>query len=183
MSLLKILLENSSWLRYVLITIIIVSTLSLGYTYLYSNQKTPLKIGTGIGEVAPDFTLKNLQGETFSLSSYRGKIVLIDFMSTTCFWCTIEMPELVEFYDEYRSKDLVFLSLDVWPETENQLQKFKEEFGAEWVFAAHANEVALDYKVSGIPVKYMLDKKGVIVWKQGGASKYSVLSEEIDKLL
>lgn len=176
-------LGNGSWSKYIIITIITISALSIGYTYLYNAQGASLEVGTDLGNLAPDFSLRNLEGETFSLSSYRGKVVIIDFMSTTCFWCMVEMPDLVDFYEEYQEKDLEILSLDIWPETENQLRKFKEEYGAEWVFAAFANEVALEYKVTGIPTKYMLDKKGVIVWKQRGSSKFSVLAEEVDKLI
>jgi len=169
--------------KYIIITVIAISALSIGYTYLYNAQGASLEVGTDIGNLAPDFSLRNLEGETFSLSSYRGKVVIIDFMSTTCFWCMIEMPDLVNFYEEYKGKDIEILSLDISPETEDQLRKFKEGYGAEWVFAVLANEVALDYKVTGIPTKYMLDKKGFIVWKQLGASNFSVLSEEVDKLI
>lgn len=168
--------------KYITIVVVTISALSIGYTYLYNAQGASLEVGTDVGNLAPDFSLRNLQGETFSLSSYRGKVVIIDFMSTSCFYCMIEMPDLTDFYEEYQGKDLEILSLDIWPETEDQLRKFKEEFGAEWVFAAFADEVALDYKVTGIPTKYMIDEKGVIIWKQRGSSKISVLSEEVGKL-
>jgi peroxiredoxin len=176
-------LSNGSWSKYIIITIITISALSIGYTYLYNAQGASLEVGTDIGKLAPDFSLKNLEGETFSLSSYRGKVVIIDFMSTTCFWCLVEMPDLVDFYGEYGEEDLEILSLDIWPETEDQLRKFKQDWEAEWVFAAFADEVGLEYKVTGIPAKYMLDKKGVIVWKQRGSTKFSTLAEEVDKLI
>jgi len=58
----------------------------------------------GSSQQAPAFTLTNLAGETVSLDSYKGKILIIDFWATWCPPCVKEIPHFVELYDTYKDQ-------------------------------------------------------------------------------
>ena len=65
-----------------------------------------------VGDMAYDFTLADLDGETWTLSDLRGQPVIINFWATWCGPCRIEMPELQAAYDQYQDQGLVILALD-----------------------------------------------------------------------
>src|SRR5205809_7811112 len=69
---------------------------------------------SGGGASAPDFALPALDGKTVRLSEYRGKsVVLIDFWSTTCDPCMVEMPHLVELYKKHKDEGFVVLAVSL----------------------------------------------------------------------
>jgi thiol-disulfide isomerase/thioredoxin len=174
-------LSKSIRLTVILLAIIGV-TVAAYFGFFMGSSAPDLETGTDVGQLAPDFTLTDLQGNSFTLSSYRGKTVIVGFMSTTCHFCRVEMPELVRFHEEYKTKDVVLMSLDVRVGSTQSLRQFKEEFGAEWIFAPNADDVAREYKIFGIPTKFLIDPNGVIVWKKAGASTYAGLSSRVDEL-
>src|SRR5262249_39697056 len=76
----------------------------------------------GGGAPAPDFSLPSLDGKQVRLSDYRGKTVLIDFWSTTCDPCMVEMPHLVELYKKHKDKGFVVLAVSLdGPESRAQV--------------------------------------------------------------
>ncbi|KXB06378.1 hypothetical protein AKJ53_00450 [candidate division MSBL1 archaeon SCGC-AAA382F02] len=178
---------------YMAIAIVVILTVGISAAWYLSTTheistgnkgKENKNIGTKVGESAPDFTLTDIDGNTFSLSDYRDNVVILDFMATWCSWCVYEMPDLVKFHENYVSQGVVMLSVDVTTsETKAQLRSFKEEYGAEWTFARDTANVGTTYGVKGIPMKYMLNQDGVIVWKHSGATSYSTLESEVSKLL
>lgn len=142
----------------------------------------PLTTGTEVGQLAPDFTLVDIDDKTFSLSDYRGKIVVIDFMATWCGPCVAEMAHLQELHSNYHDQ-IMIMSIDVDPNETNQvIKQFKANYGGDWIFASGPN-VGATYKVTAIPTLYIIDKQGRIVYKNVGLTPYSTLAAEIDKLL
>ncbi|MEK6657188.1 MAG: redoxin domain-containing protein, partial [Nitrospirota bacterium] len=65
-----------------------------------------------IGETAPDFNLKDLEGKDVSLKDFKGKVVFINFWATWCSPCKKEFPELNKFYETYKDNDLVVLAVN-----------------------------------------------------------------------
>ena len=59
-------------------------------------------VGVNVGQVAPDFTLTDLEGNQVSLSDFRGKTVFVNFWATWCPPCRAEMPEIEAIYQEYK---------------------------------------------------------------------------------
>lgn len=133
------------------------------------NEQTPEEDEDIIIE-APDFTLKNLQGEEVSLSDYRGKIVLINFWATWCTWCDKEMPDLQRLDNE--NDDLVVLAVDVM-EDKKKVEKYIEEGKYEFeVVLDEDGEVSQTYLVSGFPTSYFVDKDGILLGGVPGAMTY-----------
>lgn len=82
------------------------------------------------GEPAPDLTLKDLNGNDVSLSSYRGKVVLVNFWATWCEPCRVEIPWLIELQQKYGDKGFVILGIALDEEGKSVVAPFvaKERF-------------------------------------------------------
>ena len=87
-----------------------------------TEPEDPNKEGFEEGNIAPDFEVKLLTGETVKLSDYRGKVVLLNFWATWCSPCRREMPDFQKLHDEL-GEDFVLLAVDKG-ETEENVQKF-----------------------------------------------------------
>ena len=118
------------------------------------------------GKLAPDFTLKNLEGEEVSLSDYRGKIVFLNFWATWCGWCDKEMPDLQKLYEE--NDDLVVLAVDVM-EDKKIVDKYIEEGGYDFeVVLDEEGKVTMTYLAGNLPTTYFIDKEGILLGGKPG---------------
>lgn len=136
------------------------------------------------GKIAPDFTLQSLQGKKISLSSYRGKIVILDFWATWCPPCRQELKIIQKLYDEYKDKDVIILCINSG-ENREKVENFIDENNYTFtVLLDNDGKVSEMYKVKGIPRVLLIDKKGVIIKDITGYSPESekLLKEEIEKI-
>ncbi len=122
----------------------------------------------GIGAIAPDISLPTPQGDTLSLSSLRGKYVLLDFWASWCKPCRAENPNLVKNYTKYNKKgfEIFQVSLD---RTKNAWVQAIEDDNLNW---SHVSDLqywnsgpARLYNIRGIPASFLLDKEGKIIAK------------------
>jgi peroxiredoxin len=124
--------------------------------------------GPRVGQLAPDFTLMDLDGDPITLSDYRGKIVFLNFWATWCPPCRQEMPAIESFYNEHKDEDVVVIGVDL-RETVAEVRHFIEEGGYTWTFVIDTNgQVNRDYRVIAIPASFFLDREGVIRAKTVG---------------
>lgn len=96
---------------------------------LNSDENEDGDVGLSQGNTAPDFELENLDGESVSLSDFRGEKVLVNFWATWCPPCRAEMPDMQDFHEDY--DDAVILSVNL-RETENSdrnVEDFLDEYG------------------------------------------------------
>ena len=131
-----------------------------------------------IGEVAPDFTLKNMQGENQNLAEQRGKIIVINFWASWCGPCRQEMPILESFYDKYNK-----LGVSVWGvnvEQENQAGRdFLKGLNLTFpIFFDETNEISATYQVEAMPTTVIVDRNGKLRYafkgfKPGFEKKYA----------
>lgn len=77
---------------------------------------------------APDFTLKSTDGETVSLSSFKGKFIIIHIATTWCPYCNAEAPHLEKIYEEYKQKGVEVLIIDVKESNELVTERIKNKF-------------------------------------------------------
>ncbi len=132
------------------------------------------KVGIEIGDTAPEIKLPTPEGDSISLSSLRGKIVLIDFWASWCGPCRRENPFVVKAYVDY--KDKTFTSGENFTIYSVSLDKTK----ASWEKAIMDDNLtwpnvsdlaywdcvpAKEYKVRGIPSNFLIDGDGVIIAK------------------
>ncbi|MDE2485246.1 MAG: TlpA family protein disulfide reductase, partial [candidate division NC10 bacterium] len=80
------------------------------------------------GYLAPDFTLKTLEGNTVRLSEFRGqKVVLINFWATWCPPCRVEMPAMQQIYSEYKAKGFEILAVNIESDAKQAISDFVKE--------------------------------------------------------
>jgi len=124
------------------------------------------KAKTALGAVATDFTMKDTEGNDFTLSSLRGKYVLIDFWASWCSPCRSENPNVVKAYNSYKDKgfDIVGVSLD--KDKAAWIKAIKDD-NLTWHHVSDLkfwnNVVARTYGVQSIPYNLLLDKEGKIL--------------------
>jgi peroxiredoxin len=112
------------------------------------------------GLEAPDFTLKYLNGSTFTLSELRGHRVILDFWATWCPPCRREIPHLVRLRNTYDSNDLVIIGIS--PEDEETLSSFATEQRINYSLAREKDLPAPYADVISIPTTFFIDRQGII---------------------
>jgi len=134
------------------------------YTGPYVFQPAPAdaKEGLLVGDIAPNFTLTTLSGETVSLADYRGQAVLINFWATWCGPCRREMPDFNSIYAAEQDRGFVVLAINQ-EESAEQAQAFAEEFEVSFpILLDESGEVGQLYQVRGLPTSYLIDGNGII---------------------
>jgi peroxiredoxin len=121
---------------------------------------------TGKGALAPDITLNDPAGNPQTLSSLRGKIVLLDFWAAWCGPCRRENPNLVSAYAKYHDKgfEIYQVSLD---KTKPEWEAAIKQDGLNWIHVSDlkywSSPIARKYGVESIPANFLLDKEGRII--------------------
>ncbi len=121
-----------------------------------------------VGVQATDFTQDDLDGNPFTLSSLRGKYVLLDFWASWCIPCRAENPHLVEAYAQLKGHDfeIVGVSLD---SDKGAWQQAVEKDGLPWIHVSDLkgwkNEVARRYDINSVPQNLLIDPAGMVVAK------------------
>jgi cytochrome c biogenesis protein CcdA/peroxiredoxin len=134
---------------------------------------SPAVMGLNVGNLAPDFSVITIDGETIRLSELQGKVVLINFWGTWCGPCRREMPDLQALYAQYGDLDFVIVALAVRDKQE-AVEAFREEFGITFDLALdEQNTVTNLYGVTGQPSTFVINRDGTIASRY-----YSVISED-----
>ncbi len=124
---------------------------------------------------APDFKLRDLNGKQISLSSLRGKTVIVDFWATWCGPCKASFPLLQKFWEQHRNNpDITVLAVNTQEQTKGKkrvdvVRKYMEEgkYGFP-VLIDENNEVVKRFEVTGLPTKFFIGPDGKIYFKEVG---------------
>lgn len=115
---------------------------------------------------AINFTYPDINDKQVSLTDFKGKLVLVDVWATWCGPCKREIPALKQLEEEFRGKDIVFMSVSVDEmKDKEKWKKFVTDEGLAGVqlFAGGWSDIAKNYQIKGIPRFMLFDKKGNII--------------------
>jgi peroxiredoxin len=119
-----------------------------------------------IGQVAPDFTLPDLSGKATSLSSFKGKYVLVDFWASWCKPCRMENPNVVQAYNTYKNKNFTILGVSL-DRTKDAWAKAIQADGLTWTHVSDLkfweSAVVPLYGLNSIPSNMLLDPEGKVI--------------------
>jgi len=152
--------------------ILAISCLALLFVLLVSAQAAEEE-----AMVAPNFTLKNLDGEEVSLSQFRGKYVLVNFWATWCGPCKVEMPSLETLYKRFKNKNFVLLAIsnDMFGST--IVKPFVKTRNLNFpILLDQRLKASNSFGVVSLPSTFMIDPEGEIIGSLFGAEDWATPS-------
>jgi tetratricopeptide (TPR) repeat protein/outer membrane lipoprotein-sorting protein len=116
-----------------------------------------------LGRPAPDFKLRDLDGEDFQLAGLKGQVVLLDFWATWCGPCRMAMPVLNSLFKQFKKQDVVIIGIDV-DEDAQTVRNFIHQNHYEYpiLLPPHGDAVIANYSAHALPTMVLIDKNGVI---------------------
>ena len=132
----------------------------------------------------PSFTLTDDKGNTLTNDNLKGKTYMIQGFAPGCSSCAREIATLKNLYEKYQNKGLEVISLDILSEDINGALDTKEQFqGGDWHWTVDLDNVAVKFGMRTLESTYIIDKEGIIRYKDEIISDSDILSQEIEKLI
>jgi len=136
-----------------------------------------------ISRLAPNFVLKDLNRERMELRDYRGKVVLLNFWATWCGPCKIEMPKFDAWQKQYGGEQFQVLGISM-DDSEMPVQAEERRLKLDYPLAMGDPKMVASYGgILGLPVTFLIDRKGKIQAKYLGAADLQSMEQEIKILL
>jgi len=161
-----------------------------------SAQQTPPDSKLAIGDVAPAFTITDLNGKAVSLADYKGKVVVLDFWATWCPPCRASFPGMQLAVNKYKNDpNVVFLFIDVSERVDDYkdaISNFLTNSNYNFYTLAEAKnadntkkKILVDYDIPGIPTKFIIDKEGRVRFKSIGFAPMTPekLADEVSEMI
>jgi cytochrome c biogenesis protein CcmG/thiol:disulfide interchange protein DsbE len=140
-----------------------------------------------IGAPAPTYATLALSGDSVSLASLRGKVVLLNIWATWCHPCRTEIPELRALHAKYKDRGLELVGVSVDADgTDDAIKGFMEEFRMTYpVWRDPDERVSTKFLTIGVPATYLIDRDGILRWRMTGpiAPNDSTLAAAIKRAL
>lgn len=161
---------------------ILLITLTLGLS-AYSQQ------ALYNGAMAPNFSLAGLDGQTYDLSQFRGKVVLVTFWSTRCNICHSELPNMNRLVSRFKGQDVIFLGLTM--DNESKVSAYLKSNTFNFTIVPNSFGAVLQYADRdksgninmGFPAYFLVDQNGIVRMKTNGWDKTPDLDQQITRLV
>ena len=140
--------------------------------------------GWGAEKPAPDFTLKDvLTGKDYSLSQFKGKVVVLNFFTFFCGPCRDEMPDLSKIHEELKGKGLQTFGIALSSDP-TQIRFLVKQLGLQYPVLVGNDKVSDAYgSIAVVPTTVIIDKQGNIAQRIEGTRKKAVFTKLIEPLL
>ena len=133
--------------------------------------------------MAPDFSLKSLQGKTVKLSDHKGKVVMLEFWATWCPPCRAAIPGVEKLHKTYKDKGLVVLSISMDQGGWDSVRTFVKDYGMTYPVLIGTDDAATKYQVRTIPMTVIINKDGKIVKRYIGIGSPEDIEKDILSIL
>lgn len=177
-------MSNRRLLPLSLVILIVVGFIVLLWTGLA--KKEPPTGASGAAQInrpAADFTLPLFSGGNITLSSLKGKPVVLNFWASWCPPCREEALTLEETWQVYQDRDVTFIGIDI-QDREADARAYIEEFGITYPNGPDiGGKITINYGVAGIPVTFFVNREGRIVSRWVGAISEGLLKARIEEIL
>ena len=151
--------------------------------YLAGRRTAQKPKPSATGNLAPDFTVTDIDGRKLSLADYKGKVVLLNFWATWCAPCRTEIPHFVEMQNKLGPEgfQVIGISMD---DDAKPVREFAQQYKLNFPVAVGDDKLAERYGgVLGLPVNFIIDREGRIYARHLGATDVSVFDQEVQDLL
>jgi thiol-disulfide isomerase/thioredoxin len=124
---------------------------------------------------APDFTLGDMDGESYSLSDYRGKVVMVNFWATWCPPCRRELPSMEALYQAFRDEPFTVLAINQWESPDHVFAYMGqlEVFPGFPILFDRDSAVSQTFGIKGLPTTVLIDKRGRVVYRAVGGRDFN----------
>jgi peroxiredoxin len=130
-----------------------------------------------IGQIAPDFAIKDSSGKEVKLTDYRGKLVFLNFWASWCGPCEQEMPDLEFLQKTFKDRKFQMLTVSVDVQPEEALKFYKRlNLSMPW-FPDPGRSVANKYKVQVYPETFIIDRGGHIIKHYPGPINTQIMAQ------
>jgi cytochrome c biogenesis protein CcmG/thiol:disulfide interchange protein DsbE len=134
-----------------------------------------------IGQPAPDFALRALDGGVQRLSDYRGQVVFVNFWATWCPPCRDELPDIQAIYDEKKDQGLVVLEVN-YQESDDEVRDYWDSQGLTMPVLLDSSGSVLDqYRLVGVPDSFFVDRDGILREMHLGAISRKDMLKKLEK--
>lgn len=174
---------RSTLMRWGMPLLLIVGAVAIFALFQSTRQTVPSspQFGGNVGDIAPDFSVPTLEGETFVLSESRGKPTIIFFMAYWCGNCIPEAQALSRLYQENQGQlNVIIIDIDS-SSTPELVEQFKQAANGDaltWAFDLDF-KVASSYQVNALDTTLILDEKGIIVYRDQVPTSYNTLKSAL----
>ena len=150
-----------------------------------SGSQEPSGADPAIGSLAPEFSLKSVpDGKTVTLSSLRGKAVVVNFWATWCGPCKFEMPWLIDLQKKYGDQGLQIVGITKDDSNEDTIAKFTKKMGVNYtILVGNQQVVDLYGGVGGLPTSFFVNRSGKVVHEIIGLDSESKFEDAIKQAL
>ena len=133
---------------------------------------------------APSFELTDDEGSKLASEGLKGKVYIIQGFAPGCSSCAREIATLNKVYEKYKDKGLEIISLDIASNDISSALDTKEQFnGGDWRWALDTDDLAIKLGMRTLESTYIVDKEGIIRYKDESISDANILGKEIEKLI
>lgn len=137
-----------------------------------------------IGKTAPDIQAFNLGGEKITLSGFKGKVVVVRFWSGVCRLCLSEMPKIEDIYKKHKEKGLEILAVYKGDPKKENIEKIVRRLNISYTVLLDSLSInAQKYRVTGVPVSFIIDRQGILREKIIGEMPVEIFEKKVTALL